>query len=250
MELANLDKETDRSEIDAGEIAAGVRSLFGKISGRYDLANHVMSLGVDCWWRRVLVRMSGVRSGESVLDMCCGTGDVAFSFAKYCRGLRIVGCDFSKEMIELARIKKGGSDIEWCVSDCCSTDFRDGEFDVVSCAFGVRNFSDLQSGLREMNRVLKSDGRGCIIEFSLPAFWAIRWVYLLYFKFVVPIVGGIIGGDMQAYRYLSTSVLKWDREVDLGAELSKAGFDKVVARRLSFGIATFYAAYKIRAKNA
>ena len=249
MELADLDKETDRSESDSGELACRVRSLFGRISGRYDLANHVMSLGVDCWWRRVLVRMSGVRAGESVLDMCCGTGDVAFSFSKYCSGLRIVGCDFSKEMLELARRKNGGSDIEWCVADCISTDFPEGKFDVVSCAFGVRNFADLQSGLREMHRVLKIDGRACIVEFSLPPVRAIRWFYLLYFKWVVPIVGGIVGGDMKAYRYLSKSVLKWDRDVDLRGELADAGFGKVVARRLSFGIATFYSAYKIRAKN-
>ena len=117
-----MDKETDRSESCPGETAGCVRSLFGKISGRYDLANHVMSMGVDRWWRRRLVRMSGVRAGESVLDMCCGTGDVVFAFAKYCSGLRIVGCDFSKEMIEIARRKKAAADVEWHVADCCSTD--------------------------------------------------------------------------------------------------------------------------------
>lgn len=244
MEPADLDDETEKMEINPGEIAGRVRSLFGKISGRYDLANHVMSLGVDRWWRRVLVRMSGARAGESILDMCCGTGDVVFAFAKYCRDLRIVGCDFSEEMIELARSKKGGADVEWCVADCSSTDFQDGHFDVVSCAFGVRNFADLQAGLREMNRVLKIDGRACIVEFSLPPVCVIRWVYLLYFKWVIPVVGGIIGGDMKAYRYLSRSVLRWDRDVDLMAELMKAGFGKVAAQRLSFGIATVYIASK------
>lgn len=245
-----MGKETDLSQGNAGEVAERIRSFFGKISGRYDLANHVMSLGVDRWWRRVLVRMSGVRTGDSLLDMCCGTGDVAFAFAKYCSDLRIVGCDFSEEMIELARKKKGGSDVEWCVADCCSTDFQAGQFDVVSCAFGVRNFADLQAGLREMNRVLKSDGRACILEFSLPPVRAIRWIYLLYFKWVLPIAGGIVSGDMKAYRYLSNSVLKWDRDVDLTGELIKAGFGKIVARRLSFGISTVYIASKADAENA
>lgn len=154
-----MDKETGKDKDSSGEFSGRVRSLFGKISGRYDLANHVLSLGVDLWWRRVLVRMSGVKAGESVLDMCCGTGDVAFAFAKYLDGLGIVGCDFSEEMVELARSKKRGGDIEWKVADCCATDFGDAEFDVVSCAFGVRNFAELSKGLREMRRLLKNGGR-------------------------------------------------------------------------------------------
>jgi len=227
-----------------GEFAGRVRSLFGKISGRYDLANHVLSLGVDLWWRRVLVRMSGVKAGESVLDMCCGTGDVAFAFAKYRDGLRIVGCDFSEEMVKFARGKKTGGDIEWKVGDCCSTDFADGEFDIVSCAFGVRNFADLGAGLREMNRILKSGGRACILEFSLPSIKVFRWAYLLYFKWVLPLVGGIISGDRQDYQYLVDSVLKWDREVDPARELREAGFDDIAMKRLSFGIATIHIAHK------
>ena len=186
--------------------------------------------------------MSGVKAGESVLDMCCGTGDVAFAFAKYRDGLRIVGCDFSEEMVEFARDKKRGADIEWKVADCCSTDFAGGEFDIVSCAFGVRNFAELGKGLGEMKRILKSGGRACILEFSLPRIKILRWVYLLYFKWVLPIVGGIISGRREGYQYLVDSVLKWDRKVDLANELRNAGFEKVVSRRLSFGIATIYIA--------
>lgn len=239
-----MGRKIDKYESSNGEFAGRVRSLFGKISGRYDLANHLLSLGVDLWWRRVLVRMSGVKAGESVLDMCCGTGDVAFAFAKYRGGLRIVGCDFSEEMVEFARGKKRGSDIEWKVADCCSTDFADGEFDVASCAFGVRNFADLGAGLREINRILKSGGRACILEFSLPRIRALRWAYLLYFKWVLPLVGGIISGNRQDYQYLVDSVLRWDREIDLAGELSEAGFDDIAVKRLSFGIATIHIAHK------
>ncbi|MBW8034951.1 MAG: ubiquinone/menaquinone biosynthesis methyltransferase [Planctomycetes bacterium] len=239
-----MDKDTCKDCGSSDEFAGRVRSLFGKISPRYDLANHVLSLGVDLWWRRVLVRMSGVKAGESVLDMCCGTGDVAFAFAKYREGLRIVGCDFSEEMVEFARGKKMGLEVEWKVEDCCSTDFAGGEFDIVSCAFGVRNFAKLAEGLREMHRILKSDGRACILEFSLPRIRALRWAYLLYFKWVLPLVGGLISGNRQDYQYLVDSVLKWDRKIDLAGELREAGFGDIVVKRLSFGIATIHIAHK------
>lgn len=237
-----MGKEIGKDGDPSGEFAGRVRSLFGKISRRYDLANHVLSLGVDLRWRRILVRTSCVKAGESVLDMCCGTGDVAFAFARHCNGLRIVGCDFSEEMVEFARGKKKEAGVEWKVADCCRTDFGDGEFDVVSCAFGVRNFAELRAGLREMKRILKSGGRACILEFSLPQIKVLRWAYLLYFKWVLPLVGGIISGDRKDYQYLVDSVLKWDRDVDLAGELKAAGFGKVAVQRLSFGIATIHIA--------
>ena len=128
------------------------------------------------------------------------------------------------------------------MADCCRTDFADDEFDVVSCAFGVRNFAELRAGLREMKRILKSGGRACILEFSLPQIKVLRWAYLLYFKWVLPLVGGIISGDRKDYQYLVNSVLKWDRDVDLAGELKAAGFGKVAVQRLSFGIATIHIA--------
>lgn len=237
-----MGRKIDKDKGSNAEFAGHVRSLFSNISRRYDLANHVLSLGVDLWWRRVLVRMSGIKAGESVLDMCCGTGDVAFAFARYCDEIQIVGCDFSEEMVEFARAKKRGADIEWKVADCCSTDFADEEFDIVSCAFGVRNFADLPAGLREMKRLLKNGGRACILEFSLPQNKTLRWPYLLYFKWLLPIIGGIISGRRQGYQYLVDSVLKWDSQVDLPKELRNAGFGKIISRRLSFGIATLYIA--------
>ena len=196
--------------------------------------------------------MTGPGAGDRLLDMCCGTGDFAFAFARAGVG-RITGCDFSPEMIELAgikeskfkrRVKYADVDIEWQVCDCMATGLESESFDIVSCAFGVRNIADLSAGLKEMYRLLRRGGRVCVLEFSLPKNAVIRAVYLPYFRWILPVLGGLISGDYGAYRYLAESVRRWDRGVDLAAELHKAGFREIVVRPLTFGIATVYVGHK------
>ncbi len=244
--------QSDKEILAFKERSEQVREVFDGIAGRYDLANHVLSAGVDFYWRRAAVGMTEPVKEDRVLDMCCGTGDFAFSFAQGGVG-HVVGCDFSCEMIELAKVKQQKfaakqkaceAGFEWKVGDCTATDFADGSFDIVSCAFGVRNMADLSAGLSEMHRVLRSGGRACILEFTLPKNFLIRWVYLLYFRWVLPLVGGLISGKLSAYQYLSSSVRKWDRDVDLAGELKEAGFAEVLVRPMSFGIASVYVAVR------
>ena len=236
------------------ERSNNIRWVFSEIAGSYDLANHLLSFGMDIGWRRKAATAAALEAGEEVLDMCCGTGDVAIAFSQAQPGLkRVVGCDFSRIMVEFAmrkqaKLTKSGEleyeNFQWCEGDCLATEFADESFDVVSCAFGVRNMVDLEAALKEMHRVLKPDGRVCILEFSLPANILLRWGYLLYFNFVLPIIGGAISGKFAAYRYLVTSVRKWDREVDLEGALKKAGFDDVKILPLTLGIAKIHIASK------
>ena len=227
-------------------------AVFGGIASRYDLANHVLSCGVDFCWRRTAVAMTAPGTGDRLLDMCCGTGDFAFAFARAGIG-RITGCDFSSEMIELAgtkesrfkrRRKQPAVDMDWQVCDCTATEFESESFDIVSCAFGVRNIADLSAGLKEMYRLLHPGGGVCILEFSLPKNAVIRAAYLPYFRWILPVLGGLISGDYGAYRYLAESVRRWDRQVNLAAELYKAGFREIVVRPLTFGIAAVHVGHK------
>ncbi|RKY08623.1 MAG: dimethylmenaquinone methyltransferase [Planctomycetota bacterium] len=229
-------------------------AVFGGIARRYDLANHVLSCGVDFYWRRAAAAMAAPGAGDRVLDMCCGTGDFAFAFARARADTgRITGCDFSPEMIELAGIKESkfkrrrkyaAVAMDWRVCDCAATEFETESFDIVSCAFGVRNMADLSAGLEEMYRLLRPGGRVCILDFSLPKNAVIRAAYLPYFRWILPVLGGLISGDYSAYRYLAESVRRWDRQVDIAALLHKAGFREVVARPLTSGIATVHVGHK------
>ena len=236
--------ETERSQ--------RVRTVFGSIARRYDLANHVLSFGVDFRWRWIAVAMTNPAKDDRLLDMCCGTGDLAFAFGRGGVG-HVTGCDFSAEMVELAKIKQdklgrrnktGDAVFEWQVGDCTATEFEDGSFDIISCAFGVRNMANLQKGLREMHRLLRPGGRVCILEFTLPKNLLVRALYMVYFRWVLPLIGGIISGKLGAYRYLADSVCRWDREIDLAGELTAAGFERVEVKPLSFGISAIHIAVR------
>jgi len=240
-------KELDK---DAGKVAG----MFDGIARRYDLANHLLSGGVDFLWRRLAVRLSSAKKGDVVLDMCCGTGDLAFCFAKNSEAGKVVGCDFSEEMVRLARLKEekltkngkfGDTKFEWATGDCTATAYADDSYDIISCGFGVRNMADLDSGLAEMHRLLKKGGRVCIIEFTLPENAVFRSLYLLYLRYVLPIFGGIITGKLSAYRYFVDSIVKWDKEVDLGRSLEATGLKKVTIQPLSKGIAAIYVFEKV-----
>jgi demethylmenaquinone methyltransferase/2-methoxy-6-polyprenyl-1,4-benzoquinol methylase len=222
-----------------------IRTTFGSIARRYDLANHLLSLGIDRSWRRRAVKLTAPSPADTLLDMCCGTGDFAFAFAR--AGVAsITGCDFSEEMIQLAQTKQqrftrtnktSNTHFQWKVADCSAADFADCSFDIISCAFGIRNMADLRKSLAEMHRLLKPSGRLCILEFTLPRNPIVRAVYLLYFKYILPLAGGLISGRFSAYRHLASSVCKWHANVDLPAQLQNAGFTDIRTTPLSLGIA-------------
>ena len=236
------------------EKSVKVRKFFGLIASRYDLANRILSFGIDRHWRRAAVKSVGDCRGSDVLDMCCGSGDLAFCFAENGGGATsVTGCDFCEEMIDIAKSKESllrsggrldGIEFRWVVDDCSRLGMDDGSFDIVTCGFGVRNMADLSAGLGEMYRLLRQGGKVCILEFSLPRFFVLRWLYLLYFCMVLPILGGLITGRFKAYRYLAWSVVQWDRQVDLPGELEKAGFNEVYVRKFTFGVVSIYVAKK------
>lgn len=227
---------------------ASIKDLFNTIADSYDLANHVLSLWTDCIWRKTAAKLTEPMPDDSLLDMCCGTGDLVLAFAKVQPLLKsIIGCDFSEEMLYLAK-EKGAKlsdlDIQWRYQDCLNTNFDNNSFDIISCAFGIRNMADLQKGLAEMHRLLKPSGKVCILEFSLPMNPVIRQLYLLYFRFVLPMITTVITKNTQAYEHLTKSVIKWDAEINLQEELQTAGFENIQIHPHTFGLATTHLAQK------
>ena len=224
-----------------------VQEMFNGIAPKYDLLNHLLSLGIDKAWRRKAMRELERGAKDRVLDVACGTGD--FSIEALRHGVRqVVGVDISENMLAVAREKardKGLEEqLEFLYGDSEQLTFPDENFDAVTVAFGVRNFEHLERGLREMCRVLRPGGRVVILEFSTPDRFPMKQLYRFYFKHILPRVGGVVSGDRGAYEYLPASVFAFpqgDRFLDI---MRACGFRDVRRRPLTFGIATLYTGEK------
>lgn len=221
--------ESGRLEPDA------VRRMFDRIAPVYDLMNRAMTAGLDRRWRRLAVRET-VRPGDRVLDVCCGTGDLALEAER--RGGRVVGLDFSERMLARARRKSGT--IEWVQGDALALPFPAESFDAVLVGFGVRNLDDLEAGLRELRRVLRPGGRLAILELTRPRGLA-RPFFRLWFEALVPLAGRLLPGG-RAYTYLPASVRRFPEPEDLARLLERAGFEEVEFRRLGGGIVALHRA--------
>lgn len=218
-------------------------TVFNKIAPSYDLLNRLLSFNIDQLWRRRLVNAIPFRKGLDVLDLGTGTGDVALSIWKLAKSriARLVGLDPAIQMLSIASQKTPPScPVTWVHGDAQALPFPDHSFDVVTMAFAIRNVPDPDAVLREIRRVLRQDGRALILEFSLPKSALIRTLYLIYFRKVLPIIGGLISKDRQAYRYLNESVEAFPYGVVFAEKMSKAGFKTVQFFPLTFGIATLY----------
>jgi len=181
-----------------------VHSMFSRIAARYDRANRWMSFGTDQSVRRRAVAMSGIKPGEALLDCAAGTGDLTLLFHSAMNGQgRVVGTDFNADMLALAEKKSraSGADIEWRVEDSQELTFDDETFDVVAIAYGIRNVDDPHRALRSMYRVLKPGGRLVVLEFGQPPL-LLKPFYFIYNRVIIPLIGGLAGGDRDAYRYL------------------------------------------------
>lgn len=228
---------------DAASAARAVRDMFTSIAPRYDLLNHLLSANVDkLWWRRTARTFASVlsRPGTSVLDLCCGTGDMAFALRRESSGAQVTGADFSHAMLELARGKSNAQHrITWIEADALQLPFPDESFDLVTSAFGFRNLADYDAGLREIRRVLKPGGECGILEFSDPP--GLRGkLYDLYFKSVLPRIGRLISGNSGAYSYLPASVARFPQPPEMLARMQNAGFQEPSWIRYTFGIAGLY----------
>ena len=216
-----------------------IRSMFARVSPRYDLANRILSLRSDVYWRRRVTR-SLLDMPGLVLDLASGTGDLAMDLSR--RGQhRVVAADFTFEMLAEGKKKMSGLSLQsrQVGADALSLPFRHDTFDGVTVAFGIRNFADPTAGLREIRRVLRSGGRAGILEFSMPR-PPFRWIYTLYFRHVLPLIGGAVTGSRSAFDYLPASVQQFPQGRQFLELMQQAGFTKLTADRLTLGIATFY----------
>ena len=223
-----------------------VNSMFARIAGRYDAANHLLSGGVDYWWRQRLVRsVHDVRPG-AVLDLATGSGDVAFALADGLpRGTAITGMDFCQPMLDEA-VKKGTANprwrqIEFRQGDALALPLPDRTYDAVTMSFGLRNMADRHQALGEMRRVLRPGGRLFVLEFSQPYFW-FRPFYYAYLKLVLPAIAAVVTGDRSAYEYLCGSIELFPDRAGITAEITRAGFTSVQATPLTFGIVALHEA--------
>jgi demethylmenaquinone methyltransferase / 2-methoxy-6-polyprenyl-1,4-benzoquinol methylase len=222
-----------------------VHQMFSRIAGRYDRANRWMSFGTDQGVRRKTVALSGVKPGDAVLDCAAGTGDLTLMFYQAMDGRgRIVGSDFNGDMLALAEKKAESTapDIEWREEDTEELDYPDASFDVVSIAYGIRNVDNPERALASMHRVLKPGGRLVILEFGQPGA-LIRPFYLGFNRFIIPVIGGLAGGDRNAYRYLqktSDSFPYGQPFIDMIA--ASGDYADIVAKPVMFGVNYIYVA--------
>lgn len=235
---------------DEREAAARVREMFGRIAPRYDLLNHLLSLDVDKVWRRRVARQFSAllhHPAACVLDLCCGTGDLALAFRKEAPiGAAIVGSDFAPEMLVRARAKAAafGASVTFVEADALALPFGDNSFDLVSCSFGFRNLANYERGLIEIYRVLKPGGAAAILEFAEPTGKLFGSLYRFYFRRVLPRLGGLISGNGSAYNYLPSSVSKFPSPETLQALFERAGYIDVRFARWTGGIVTLHCARK------
>jgi len=224
-----------------------VRDMFNSIAPRYDVLNHVLSVGIDIIWRKKVIRIIKQHDHQTVLDVATGTGDLAIAAAKL-NPEKIVGIDISGEMLKYQAIKLKNKNlenlIELTLGDGESLPFEESSFDVAMVAFGVRNFENLEQGLKEMYRVLKKNGIIVVLEFSKPEKFPVKQFYNFYFKRILPMVGKWISRSDHAYNYLPDSVGHFPSGEAFNSFLHEAGFQKTKNRPLTFGIASIYTGEK------
>jgi demethylmenaquinone methyltransferase/2-methoxy-6-polyprenyl-1,4-benzoquinol methylase len=213
--------------------------MFDRIAGRYDALNTVMTAGLHHRWRERAAQRTAVGPGDTALDVCCGTGDLALELAKRVSpGGHVVGCDFSEPMLDLAREKaaeRGTSGVRFEWADALSLPYDAERFDAATVGFGVRNLSDLDRGLREMTRVLRPGGRLVILEITQPTRPPLSTFYSLWFDRVVPILGAV-AGDPEAYSYLPESVRNFPDPRGLAEKMDAAGLERIGWTVLAGGI--------------
>ena len=224
-----------------------VELMFDNIAPKYDFLNHFLSLGIDKLWRKKAIRILSGYHTDYILDVATGTGDFAVAAAKL-KPRKIIGFDLSEQMLSVGRDKVARLGlhglIEFRKGDSEDMPFTDGQFDAITVAFGVRNFENLENGLKEFYRVLKNEGVAIILEFSKPRYFPMKQFYLFYFFRILPFVGKLVSKDSSAYSYLPASVMAFPDGQKFISVLQNVGFSNCRQVRLTFGIATIYVAQK------
>ena len=224
-----------------------VALMFNNISKKYDLLNHLLSLGIDIQWRKKAIKLLSSVKPQTILDVATGTADFAIE-ALSLKPKKVIGVDISNGMLDIGRKKIKKKNLDQIISlengDSENLRFEDNNFDAVIVAFGVRNFENLERGLMNMCRVLKKDGKVIILEFSKPTSFPFKQMYNFYFKSILPIIGNVISKDNSAYTYLPESVQAFPQGVKFLEILKRTGFNQTECIQLTFGICSIYTGVK------
>ncbi len=225
-----------------------VEEMFDNIAPTYDHLNHLLSFNIDKFWRRKAIRMLKPFQPQQIMDVATGTGDFAIQAYQILRPKRLLGIDISEGMMNIGREKVKQAHLSEYISfmkeDCMSLSFPDNQFDAITVAFGIRNFEDLDKGLREMYRVLVPEGHLVILELSYPEKFIIKQLYDIYAGLIIPTIGKMLSKDHMAYTYLPQTIKAFPQGEVMKNILHKAGFRKAIFKRLTFGACTLYFATK------
>lgn len=225
-----------------------VEEMFDNIAPTYDALNHRLSWDIDKGWRRKAIGLLAPFHPQSILDIATGTGDFAILAAQKLHPGKLIGADISEGMMNIGKekVKKLGLDdiVSFKKEDCMAMSFEDNTFDAVTAAFGIRNFQDLDRGLKEMCRVLKKGGHLSIAELTTPVSFPMKQLFHIYSHTFLPVYGKLISKDSSAYSYLTATIEAFPQGEKMMEILKKAGFSKVSFKRLTFGICTLYFAEK------
>ena len=234
---------------DSGDKGEQVEQMFDNIAPTYDVLNHRLSGDIDKRWRRKAIAQLAPFRPQKMLDIATGTGDFALLAARMLQPQQLIGADISEGMMAVGRQKVQRQGLEKMISfrreDCMQLSFADGSFDAVTAAFGIRNFKDLDTCLRELHRVLRPGGHLSIVELSAPVRPPMSWFFKIYSHTLLPLYARIVSKDKSAYRYLISSIEAFPQGEEMTQILRKAGFEQVTFRRLTFGVCTMYLATKI-----
>lgn len=234
---------------DSGDKGEQVEQMFDNIAPTYDVLNHRLSGDIDKRWRRKAIAQLAPFRPQKLLDIATGTGDFALLAARMLQPQQLIGADISEGMMAVGRQKMQRQGLEKIISfrreDCMQLSFADGSFDAVTAAFGIRNFKDLDTCLRELHRVLRPGGHLSIVELSAPVRPPMSWFFKIYSHTLLPLYARMVSKDKSAYRYLISSIEAFPQGEEMTQILRKAGFEQVTFRRLTFGVCTMYLATKI-----
>ncbi len=231
-----------------GEKGAQVEEMFDNIAPTYDTLNHRLSWNIDKYWRRKAIDKLRPYRPKRILDVATGTGDFAIEAARALQPKKLLGTDISEGMMQVGRDKVAvmglDSVIRFQREDCLALSLPDDSFDAVTAAFGIRNFQNLEQGLREMWRVLRKGGHLCVIELTTPVAFPMRQLFSIYSHTVLPLYGRLVSKDTKAYSYLTQTIEAFPQGEAMEQILRRAGFAEASFQRLTFGICTLYFATK------
>ena len=246
--MTNYPQESIKPYNEEEKKSVQVERMFDNIAPAYDQLNHTLSWGIDKSWRKKAINWLKPFQPQRMMDVATGTGDFAIQACRVLNPKELIGTDISEGMMNVGRQKVKDAGLEGRISfakeDCTALTFPDNRFDAITVAFGVRNFEDLDKGLREMHRVLDTNGKLVILELSEPDWFPMKQLYALYSKVVIPTLGKLLSKDRSAYTYLPQSIKAFPQGEVMKEIILKAGFSEANFKRLTLGICTLYTATK------